>query len=108
MTHHHPDSHSDHDHDHDHHHHHGNTHHHCQHEASHEQISALSSKDRLILRLEYLLRHNQEHVNTYGNLVKEAEALGEDEAAQMILAASGYIGRQNEHLVKTLLILRSR
>ncbi|HAA05723.1 MAG TPA: hypothetical protein DCE18_20490 [Syntrophobacteraceae bacterium] len=91
----------------DHDHHHGNAHH-QHHEAPDEQIATLSAKDKLVLRLEHLLKHNQDHVDSFGKLIKEAEALGEAEAGQMILAASAYIGRQNDHLVKALLILRSK
>jgi hypothetical protein len=95
-------------HDHDHHHHHETSDHHHHHDEKHEAASPLlSSKERLVKRLEVYVHHNIDHAASYENLVDEAIELGGEQAAQLIRAAAEFTARQNENLEKALSILRS-
>ncbi len=96
-----------HQHSHSHPHHHGVSHDH--HDNTSQLGSAsLSRKDRLIMRLEHDLRHNNDHAASYGKLAEEAEQLGGEGPARLIRAAAEYTARQNEQLEGALALLRSQ
>jgi len=90
---------------HDHHHHHHDKEDHDHEHADEKQSKVLSMKERLIMRLQYSIRHNREHGDSYENLAREAREMGEEEAGRLLLAAAEFTARQNEHLETALSLL---
>lgn len=90
------------------HHHHEKTHHcHHHHGESDEKGPALSAREKLIMRLEHYIRHNNEHATSFKQLADAAAHSGDKEASEEIRAALETIALQNEHLEKALLLLKS-
>jgi hypothetical protein len=92
-------------------HHHDHSHHHGDNDSHHPKhttpdIPFLTRKDRLIMRLEHDLRHNNDHAASYGKLADEAKELGADEAARFVHAVTELIDQQNRQLEKALSLLR--
>jgi hypothetical protein len=108
-------SHHHHDHSHEHDHHHGHDHHHDhahsghEHEAdaAHAGGSALSVKEKLVVRLEHYIRHNGEHADFLEKLVTAVQELGMESAVAEIRAAADGAARQSEHLQRALDAIRS-
>jgi hypothetical protein len=89
------------------HHHHGETSQNHHHDTAHKEGSPLSRRDRLIVRLQHSIRHNQDHAASYGSMVEEAQGLAAEEAARLIRSAAEHTARQNEDLQKALAALKS-
>lgn len=83
-------------------------HHHHHHDLSEEPGSALSSRQKLIVRLEHSLRHNSEHADFYDKLAVEAGSLEGEAVVQEIRAAAVCTARLNEHLEKALSLIKAR
>ncbi len=83
--------------------------HHChnRHGESEEKGPALSPKEKLIMRLEHYINHNNEHAASFEQLADAAAHCGDKEASEEIRAALETIALQNEHLEKALLLLKS-
>lgn len=94
----------------------GHVHHHTgnaayEHEHAHTAIhaggSALSPRDKLVVRLEHFVRHNGEHADLLEKLVHAARELGMGAAADEIRSAADCAYRESEHLLKALGVLKS-
>jgi hypothetical protein len=72
------------------------------HDDLHENMAPISPLARLIIRLEHLVRHNNDHAATYVSLAEEAERMGEKGAAMLIRSAAEHTALQNENLQKVL------
>jgi hypothetical protein len=72
------------------------------HDDLHANLAPLSPLARLIIRLEHLVRHNNDHAATYVSLAEEAQRIGEEGAAGLIRSAAEHTARQNEALQKAL------
>jgi hypothetical protein len=92
----------------DHHHHHDDGHHvhHHPHDVPDEKAASVSTKAKLLTRLEHHIRHNQEHADFYRKLAGEAAGLGVMEAARLILVAAEDTDCQNQNLEKALSLMR--
>jgi hypothetical protein len=108
---HHP---SDHEHcdDHDHHHHHHHHHDrpdpdHRPHERVVTHSSGLSAREKLVIHLQHLIRHNQDHLATYLNLAAAARELNLNEAAHWIEHAMEDAARQNQQVEKALSVVQA-
>ena len=77
------------------------------HDSGPTQTSTLSPKDRLIIRLEHTLEHNQEHVEAYRRMAEEARQLGQEEVARLIHGVAERTGDQSEALKRALAVLKS-
>jgi hypothetical protein len=93
---------------HGHHHHHRQTDHNHHHDSAQEEESSLSPRDRLIIRLRHIIRHNHEHAATYRSMAEEAQRIAAGEAAHWILGVAEQILHQNEDLEKALAELKFR
>lgn len=102
------DPHSKHSHP-EHHHHHGETNH--PHDHDHGTLPGekppLSRRDKLIIRLEHTIRHNQDHTETYRGMAEEAQEIGAEEAARSLRLVAEQTAQQNEEMEKALAALKS-
>ena len=71
------------------------------------QTTTLSPKDKLIIRLEHTLEHNEEHVEAYRRMAEEARQLGQEEVAHLIHGVAEQTGHQGEDLKKAVAVLKS-
>ncbi len=101
-----------------HHHTHGKDHSHppegsCCHEHGRQRVTPAgspepSAREKLILRLEYALRHNSDHATFYERLAEEAGGFEGEVVAEEIREVARYAHRQNEHILKALALVRAR
>ncbi len=92
---------------HEHRHHHGETNHPHDHDTHAGETPSLSRRDKLIVRLEHTIRHNQDHAATYSGMAEEAQEIGAEQAARTLRLVAEQTARQIEDMGKALAALKS-
>ncbi|MCU0573258.1 MAG: hypothetical protein MUC41_09720 [Syntrophobacteraceae bacterium] len=82
--------------------------HHHHHPHTRGGGAELTDRQRLVIRLEHALHHNNEHAQFYEKLAGEAARTAGDAAAEEIRKVARYALRQNEHIEKALSLIQTR
>jgi len=82
--------------------------HHHHHHHPQAGSSELTARQKLVIRLEYALRHNSEHAHSYEELAEEAAELEGEAVALEIREVARCAVTQNEHIEKALSLIQLR